>query len=594
MIRRIRTPTIFGLLLQKVLISVIVITLVAVVSMSFSSYRFVLKEKGKSCIDILKQVSDANGVNRTNMQNVMRFVYEELSVLLIQDAPVEEIQTKLFEVQTLLDKIGLDYTIDVVLNDKRTFSSESYEARDLKYLLNSYWYIKHFSGESRTSWNLYFADPEDISSYALNFAKTVFNEAGQTLGVIVLNSTQETLFRTYKQLQKESERVYILDENGIVVSHSNQNMIGNWYKVMYVFEQQYGYNTYTIENRGKHRYIVTNYHDPVSGWTFVSEQDITSLLRNYFHMLWLSLSALMLGGIFACWLAYFCIKKISRSISGMADEVRRIDVEKLEPITIREDYYEIDTLTRAFNLLIVRIQELISDIQYREQEKQKTEYDFLHAQLSPHFLHNTLLTVKSLISTGQMDEAGQMMEKFTEMLHIPTSAAIQFVTLADELHLVCNFIAIMNCRTDKTVEFLDGVSEQYRGILVPRMLLQPIVGNSFFHGFAEKEDACTITISAQLEGQMLLLRVRDNGEGIPPARIQELKKEDYTSEGRHHGVGIKNIRKRLRIIYGGRSDVRIESKEGQGTQVTLQIDGYDNPLHQGSCLHEERKRCSNP
>ena len=106
MIRRIRTPTIFGLLLQKVLISVIVITLVAVVSMSFSSYRFVLKEKGKSCIDILKQVSDANDVNRTNMQNVMRFVYEELSVLLIQDAPVEEIQTKLFEVQTLLDKIG--------------------------------------------------------------------------------------------------------------------------------------------------------------------------------------------------------------------------------------------------------------------------------------------------------------------------------------------------------------------------------------------------------------------------------------------------------------------------------------------------------
>ncbi len=93
---------------------------------------------------------------------------------------------------------------------------------------------------------------------------------------------------------------------------------------------------------------------------------------------------------------------------------------------------------------------------------------------------------------------------------------------------------------------------------------------------------------------MLLLRVRDNGEGIPPARIQELKKEDYTSEGRHHGVGIKNIRKRLRIIYGGRSDVRIESKEGQGTQVTLQIDGYDNPLHQSSCLHEERKRCPNP
>ena len=577
MARQSKTPTIFGLLLKKVLISVIVITLVAVISMSFSSYRFVLDERGKSCVDVLKQVSDANDVNRTNMQNVMGLVYGELSVLLSQGAPVADIQAKLFEEQTLLDKIGLDYTIDVVLNDKRTFSSESYEARDLHYLLNSYWYIKHFSGESDSSWNLYFADPEDISSYALNFARTVFGADGRTLGVIVLNSTQETLFRTYRQILEESERVYILDENGIVVSHSNPSMIGNWYKVMYVFEQQYGYNSYTIERRENQRYIVTNYHDPASGWTFVSEQDITDLMEHYFQMLRLSLSALFFGGIFACWLAYFHIKKISRSISGMADEVSRIDAEKLEPITICEDYYEIDTLTRAFNLLIVRIQELILDVQNREREKQKTEYDFLHAQLSPHFLHNTLLTIRSLIGTGQIEQAGQMMEKFTEMLHIPTSAKIQFVSLADELHLVNNFIAIMNCRTDKKVAFLDNVSERYRDILVPRMLLQPIVGNSFFHGFAEKEDGCTIAVSAQLKGQMLLLCVRDNGEGIPAARLLELREEDYASEGCHHGVGIKNIRRRLRIIYGGRSDVQIESREGRGTEVILRIDGYDDP-----------------
>ena len=565
----------FGLLIRAVMISIVIVVAVAMVSITYSTYQFVLDEKGASRIDILKQVSDSNDINRTNMKNVMGVVDTEVHDLLASGAEDAPVQERLNEVQMLLDRIGLDYSVDIVMTDRRTFSSKQDTEKSLHNLLNSYWYIKHLSGNTKTSWNLRFIDPDDISSYALVYGKTIYDENGEVVGLIVLNSTQEVLFRTYQKLLEEGERVYILDENGIIVSHSNPSMIGNWYQFMDVFEEEQGFNSYTVEERGSRRYIVANYHDPVSGWTFVEEHDITEILDSYFQMLQICIAVVLLGALIAIWLGYFYVKKISRSMTQMTNEVAALDENELQPIETSQAYYEIETLSNAFNQLVERVQHLIHDIQLREQEKRKTEYDFLQAQLSPHFLHNTLIAIKSLIAMGQTEQAGRMMEEFVELLHIPATAEVQFVTLEQEIHLVRSFISIMNCRTAKDVTFYDEIPPQFRNAPVPRMLLQPVVGNAFFHGFAEREEDCEIHITAAGQNGTLQITVRDNGEGISPERLREVQSGRYASDGNHHGVGIRNIRKRLRILYGEKSDVELRSTVGEGTEVRLLIDRFD-------------------
>lgn len=565
----------FGLLIRAVMISIVIVVAVAMVSITYSTYQFVLDEKGASRIDILKQVSDSNDINRTNMKNVMGVVDTEVHDLLASGAEDAPVQERLNEVQMLLDRIGLDYSVDIVMTDRRTFSSKEDTEKSLHNLLNSYWYIKHLSGNTKTSWNLRFIDPDDISSYALVYGKTIYDENGEVVGLIVLNSTQEVLFRTYQKLLEEGERVYILDENGIIVSHSNPSMIGNWYQFMDVFEEEQGFNSYTVEERGNRRYIVANYHDPVSGWTFVEEHDITEILDSYFQMLQICIAVVLLGALIAIWLGYFYVKKISRSMTQMTNEVAALDENELQPIETSQAYYEIETLSNAFNQLVERVQHLIHDIQLREQEKRKTEYDFLQAQLSPHFLHNTLIAIKSLIAMGQTEQAGRMMEEFVELLHIPATAEVQFVTLEQEIHLVRSFISIMNCRTAKDVTFYDEIPPQFRNAPVPRMLLQPVVGNAFFHGFAEREEDCEIHITAAGQNGTLQITVRDNGEGISPERLREVQSGRYASDGNHHGVGIRNIRKRLRILYGEKSDVELRSTVGEGTEVRLLIDRFD-------------------
>ena len=171
-----------------------------------------------------------------------------------------------------------------------------------------------------------------------------------------------------------------------------------------------------------------------------------------------------------------------------------------------------------------------------------------------------------------------MMSEFVELIYIPTSTEIPMVPLREEIHLLDNFVSIMNCRTVKDVAFVHNIPERLLDIPVPRMILQPIVGNSFFHGFADRESDCRISITAAVDGKVLEITVEDNGEGVSPARLQEISTDQYASVGNHHGVGIQNVKKRLGIVYGGSSNVIVQSIYQQFTKVILRIDGYDHPL----------------
>ncbi|MDO4175816.1 MAG: ATP-binding protein, partial [Eubacteriales bacterium] len=143
-----------------------------------------------------------------------------------------------------------------------------------------------------------------------------------------------------------------------------------------------------------------------------------------------------------------------------------------------------------------------------------------------------------------------------------------------------SFVSIMNCRTEKGAELICNIPEAYNNILVPRMILQPIIGNAFFHGFAEKDKDCEIHITVEERGTMVMIHIMDNGEGIGPMRLKEIRTGKYESQDSHHGIGLKNIRKRLEIIYGGASRLEIHSELGQFTTVSLLIDNYRHRIEE--------------
>lgn len=567
----------FHLIFRTVTVSMLLIVLAAVAAVVYFTGRFVLSEKGAARIDVLEQISDISSSNRHSMENVMDMVYQELYPDLVSERDDARIQSGLDRMQSLFDSVGLDVTIDVVINARTVYMTDNETDESIRTLLNSYWYIKHYSGETESSWNLRFVDAQDINSYYLSYGRTVYNPEGKVAAVIVINTSQELQFRTLQQLVGTSDKVYILDQNGIVVCHSNPQMVGDWLANMTAFEEKYGYNSSTLVRKSDQNYMISNFHDNESGWTFVEEQNITEILKNAIRVMAVCVLTILLIGLLVLWIAYFRVQHALRSLSTFTEDISRMEPEELRPLPIRTDYHEIRVLGTVFNQMVQELQELIRDIQLREKERQKTEYDFLQAQLNPHFMHNTLIAIKSLLAMGQTEQAGRMMSEFVELLYIPSTSEIPFVALREELHLLDSFVSIMNCRTDKQVEFSHSLPEKLLDILVPRMILQPVVGNSFFHGFADRDSGCSIRVDAEVQGRVLLLSVWDNGEGVSPGRLQEISTPQYTGEGHHHGIGLQNIRRRLRIIYGGTSDVTVQSICGQYTRTTIRIDGFDHP-----------------
>lgn len=563
-------------MIETSLLCVLISVAIAVCAIGYFTFQLVVGEKGKARVDVLQQISDSNSVNRTNMVKAMDALYEDFYDDLT--APKSEksssaIQTLLEQTDRQFKRIGMDMTIDILMNDRRMFSTDPDE-NNLKSLKNTYWYIKHYSGETDTSWNLRFWDVDDISTYGLAYGKTVYAQDGKVVGTIVLTSRYEALFRTFQKLVSDGVKVYILDRNGIIISHTNPNRVGNWAFDMKTFQGEYGRNTYKIIQRSKQKILIANYHDASSGWTFVEEQNMDELLWDGLKTVRNCLTIVLLGCIVAASIAYWRGRRITQVLSDFTDEIGDMSAEKLSELPVKDEYEETYVLSTTFNGMIHRIEELIDDIRIREKEKQRTEYDFLQAQINPHFLNNTLLSVKSLIAMHQPERAYRMMNELVELLHIPATPEIQFVPLEEELHLMRSYMSIMNCRTEKDTVLICEVPEKMYGIYVPRMIVQPIIGNAFFHGFAEREEGCEIRLRAGLRGNALYIEVTDNGEGIAPKRLEQVQSGNYRSERLHHGIGLRNVRKRLQIIYGGRSDVTVRSELGKYTTVTITMDHY--------------------
>lgn len=579
-----RRDTMFEKIFTTSVLSVVVLACVAIFTIVRFIYPYILQEKGNARVQVLQQISDSNTVNRKNMVNLMNSIDETLYDLLIKEPTTEgenEIQQKLTMISQSMDYVGMDFTVDILMNDKRVYSIKEDEV-NIKNLRSTYWYIKHYSGEVAESWNLRFLSSGDTSDYGLSYGRTIYNTDEKAVGVIILTSEDESLFRTLKKLTSNDNKIYILDRNGIIISHTNPQMIGNWMANMETFEEKYApYNSFSIVKHGKDNVILSDYHDSESGWTFVEEQRVDQLLTNVFHIIAICLFVVIAGSIFILVISYIRTKQISNVFEQFSKDIQNMQAHDLSKLPVRDQCEEAYVLSNAFNGMIQRISKLIVDIQKREQEKRKNEYDFLHAQLDPHFLNNTLVAVKSLIAMGEMERASKMMGELIELLHVPATPEIQFVPLKEELNLIQNFVSIMNCRTEKEVKLFCEIPEEYNSFPIPRMILQPIIGNTFFHGFAGKDEDCQIHITAEAKNALLMIHITDNGEGIEPLRLQEIRTGEYEAQDTHHGIGLKNIRKRLEIIYGGESRIEIHSELGQFTTVSLLIDNYQREMEEG-------------
>lgn len=201
------------------------------------------------------------------------------------------------------------------------------------------------------------------------------------------------------------------------------------------------------------------------------------------------------------------------------------------------------------------------------------ELSALQSQLNPHFLLNTLETVKwkaAALAGGMDNELTQMIEQLGEILKGALDLEEKEVTIEEEIRYTESYLAIQRMRSGEAFDVVWDCRAQGKDIRILKLLLQPLVENSLIHGLRGKQGGI-IKIKLYESNEILRLSVFDNGCGMTPTQLRELRGKLEGPFGQSAHIGVSNTHKRLRLAYGKRCGIRIYSREGKGTLVQIAI-----------------------
>jgi two-component system LytT family sensor kinase len=185
----------------------------------------------------------------------------------------------------------------------------------------------------------------------------------------------------------------------------------------------------------------------------------------------------------------------------------------------------------------------------------------LSSQINPHFLFNTLNSISTLIRTSP-EEARTMVGKLSRILRRRLRNQDHFSPLRDELEFIDDYLSIEQIRFGEKLRVEKHIEAETSDMLVPSMLLQPLVENSIRHGLSGKVEGGTVTLRARRNGARLVLEIEDDGVGIPEARLSGILNK---------GIGVSNVKERLKVLYNQDYRMLIDSQPGRGTRIEIEV-----------------------
>ena len=260
-----------------------------------------------------------------------------------------------------------------------------------------------------------------------------------------------------------------------------------------------------------------------------------------------------------------------RPIRRLSQQMEEIDMEggtiaPFEPIRTKD---EIGDLSGSIGRMLDRMRTMMANQREIERHRYESELKALQHQFSPHFLYNTLNMLSSLVISGKADQVPAAVSALVHILLMGTDKIGPAITLEEELRCSEEFMRIMSLRYGDQLDLSVNVPEADKKCLVPKLVLQPIIENCFFHGFSQQSAHALIVIESCMEDGDLCLTVLDNGIGIPSERLEHLFDEKQT--GNLKSTGLINTDTRIRILFGPRYGLRIHSQAGVGTKAKIRL-----------------------
>lgn len=404
-------------------------------------------------------------------------------------------------------------------------------------------------------------DLSAVRKQLFSYAKDVKdNKTGERLGTIVVNVDERTVFfKCVQSINRTSDgNAYIVSPDGRLVSDQNVRILGDTADLT----AQKGY--LTVSNKMS----LTDYFI----FCTVPESTVVGSLnsvRNYSLVAVLVVVAISLIPII------FLSRSMYKPIKSLKEAMERVSSGDLDARVQVYQKDEFGQLSEDFNSMTEKISTLISELVTEKLLKKEAELEALQYQITPHFMYNTLNSIKYAAILQNAPKIGQLLGAFIELLQMSASKRGAFLTVKDEVHLVKNYVTLQQFRYMDSFEVEYDVSEAAEIYYVPRLILQPLVENSILHGLDTKKTGSRITVSAAACMGEVVLTVTDNGRGMNSEEIAELLSGEKKSK--FSGIGVSNIQDRLKLYYGDKGRLQYISDGETGTKAIIILPAASSP-----------------
>ncbi len=435
-----------------------------------------------------------------------------------------------------------------------------------------------------------------IETTKMNTKRTLFNitkDAGHliisteikdtrtqdTLGYMLVRLDETYFSQMYRYLYlKEHEATFIMDKQNTIISGVSrfgkigETFIGADLAEEIGFSNREGDNSF-IATIGNKKYLCS--------YAVINSLDmyIVSLIPKVYlyqevYSFWTStLIVYVITLITAIIIAYMIAKSISRPLQKLNEAMNQVKGGDLSATHIDPYRDEVGMVYNNFNEMVLQLKQQLITIQSTEKQKRKMELKALQAQINPHFLVNTLNSIKCLVAMQNMPNIEELISAFTDLLYQTMSKGDDMITLEQEIQFIKNYITIQSYRYFDKFEVVYDLDEKLLSYKAPRLLLQPIIENAIIHGIAPKEGIGLIKVKVRDEKEDIKITIMDNGVGITEEKVTHILKNtnSHKSKSAFTSIGISNIDSRIKLIYGERYGVYISSTPHLYTIVEVNI-----------------------
>jgi two-component system, sensor histidine kinase YesM len=405
--------------------------------------------------------------------------------------------------------------------------------------------------------------------WVVSLSRQLSSMDGKQLGVLLVDLNYNVINDLCNKIKLGKKGyIFILDHDGNIVYHPQQQLIYSSLKNEMIDQVMSSATSSFTVSEGSNSRMYTINPSNNTGWKIVGVTYVDELVSNKkeiqtYIFLWgigLTLVAFILSFILSL--------RISNPIKRLEASMKKVEKGNFDIQVNIESSNEIGQLSKRFNRMTTEIKELMAQNVKEQELKRKSELKALQAQINPHFLYNTLDSIIWMAEGKKSEEVVLMVAALARLFRISISKGQEMISIANEIEHIKSYLTIQKMRYKDKLDFEINVDEQIMANKVLKIILQPLVENSIYHGIKNNAGIGIVKITGKFIDDRILLQVIDNGIGMTAETIRQMLKKSEKSEG-GSGIGVSNVNQRIQLYFGEQYGIAFESELGQGTIANI-------------------------